>query len=422
MAIHSRVRRNTDNPPYHLRERDKAANKTAQRKDQMHERYHDLDVLRAFLMIWVVCIHVGTLMDAETFKHGVLFPFLMASSKIVHMEAFMIVSGFFSLMMLRKHGRKQTISRRMQTIGVPFLSVLLLLNPVTNWLIFTFHNTPISFPDYLRTGVWAVQSKGPGVWHLHLWFLVPLIVYIPLIAPVAHWLEIAQRAFAKYLSAVQGQTLFLFICIAVPSVCLAARILYEVCVEPFVITEASFLLREICYYAAFYILGMALYRSKRLNEVYRSYHPLHAAASLGAYFLVDYGFILLPKPLAEAIAVFVYAYIALVWGSCFLAFFKHYFPTKGTITGCLADAAYTIFLFHYLFVYLLAQPLAGRPLHEGWLILMVCVTLTLLVLFHFFIVKSIPWAGYLFNGRLKGREPVVSFEPVYVRVMNRFRK
>jgi len=117
------------------------------------------------MMMWGILVHTGTLGDSAFFDGATWL------SGLVRMSAFFIVSGFLSYMLVERYGARTTVIKRILSVGVPFITCLVLLNPVTNYLIYCYHNPSIPLLEYLRTGG-TEKAKGPMVWSLHLWFLL----------------------------------------------------------------------------------------------------------------------------------------------------------------------------------------------------------------------------------------------------------
>jgi glucan biosynthesis protein C len=59
---------------------------------------------------------------------------------------------------------------------VPFLATLVLCNPPALWLSYNFHNPDVSASQFFQGNIVA-NPAGPHIWHLHLWFLVTLLIY-----------------------------------------------------------------------------------------------------------------------------------------------------------------------------------------------------------------------------------------------------
>ena len=93
------------------------------------KRYFHLDALKGVMILWGIPVH------ASTVGTSVFFDKVAEVSGWVRMEAFFIISGFLSYMLIKRYGAQPIMRRRLTAVGIPLLSVLILLNPLTNYLI-----------------------------------------------------------------------------------------------------------------------------------------------------------------------------------------------------------------------------------------------------------------------------------------------
>ena len=359
-------------------------------------RYHDLDVLRGTLMMMGVAVHTATLGDSPVFDGATL------ASGLFRMEAFMVVSGFLSLMMLRRYGAAITARRRLVAIGLPFAATLLLVNPLVLWLVYRFHNAPIGFAElFRRIGDWPAAA-GPVHWHLQLWFLVPLLAYIPVLPVLGRAVDWAHRLLAPRTPGpgrLADAGLFAACCAAVAAACLASRVAYEV-VESALPGWTRFPARETLYYLPFYALGLATFASPRLLATFRAFRPIQLALAAAAAWGAAEVFDDLPKPAAEAALLAAKAWLGVALVGLLLWSFALLFAGGGRVGRYLSDAAYSVYLFHFLAIYLLASALwdvlpAGEPRFVVVALLAFAATLAV----HQFVILRVPVLRLLFNGR-----------------------
>ncbi|MEM1011146.1 MAG: acyltransferase family protein [Planctomycetota bacterium] len=364
------------------------------------KRYHDLDLLRGLLMMGGVVVHTGTLAASETANRISWF------SGQVRMEAFMVISGFLSLMMLQKYGTAVTSKRRLIAIGVPFVVTLLVINPPTLWLVYQFHN-----PGLWTDGYWSFLAnlfdlgdrQGPVVWHLQLWFLIPLLVYVPLVLPIAKVVDGLSRASSH----VPSWAWFTVAAAGLAAACLASRLVYEVAAESITPRPLRFVVRQTLYYLPFYAVGFVLFASPGMRTAFFRFRPLHLVAAGVWVWLATRYFDSLPKKPAEAVLLVGQAYFGFVLVSTLMWVFRRWFASGGQVSRFLSDSAYTVYLLHFIVIYGLATLVWDRMPDGNWRMIPIALaTLAITLLLHAFVVSRVPMLRFLLNGRGKsGSKP-----------------
>lgn len=360
------------------------------------QRFFHLDALRAALMFWGILVH------ASTVEHSVIFRAIATVSGLVRMEAFFVISGFLAYMLLKKYGAKAVVRKRMLAIGLPFVTALLLLNPLTNWLVYNYHNAPIPFADYLA-GKGVAHPEGPMNWHLHLWFLVALLVY-SLLAPllgraVDHGLRLSWAG--ERITFQEG--VFLWIGITMAVGCLGSRIAFEI-VKPALPPDAHYVVRSVGNFLPFYALGMLLYASPAVREVFSKVHwiqtGLSCALLVTAHRLGGEN----PSRFAEIMILAAQTYVAVCLSSLLFWVAGKWVRRESATARSLSDAAYSVYLFHFLFLYLFAflfRPWIGNPV--ALLAAISSATFLSTLCLHRFVIRRIPVLELLFNGKLPRR-------------------
>ena len=93
----------------------------------MNKRYHDLDALRAFAMLLGILLHgmisfVPTpIWPAQDVNQSELYGIPLAAIHGFRMPIFFFVSGFFTMMMWKKHGTLQLLAHRFKRIVLPLV-------------------------------------------------------------------------------------------------------------------------------------------------------------------------------------------------------------------------------------------------------------------------------------------------------------
>lgn len=354
-------------------------------------RFFHLDALRAALMFWGILVHSSTLdPDNKVFRS------FAEVSGLVRMEAFFVISGFLAYMLLKKYGAMVTVKKRVLAIGVPFVTALVILNPVTNHLIYTYHNGPISFVAYL-TGEGITGNRGPMNWHLHLWFLLALFVY-SLLAPVVE--RIIDRGLAASRFSIRPPELaFLAMCAGVAAGCLASRIGFEL-VKDALPQGSHYVIRSIGNFLPFYILGMLLFASPRLREVFSKVHWLQVIVSCSLLFFVTRRAGPDPGRMEEVIILCLQCYVAFSLSSLLFWAAGKWVQGESETARRLSDAAYSVYLFHFLSIYLFAHLL--RSVIPGSMLLLSLVAVATFVAtlaMHRLAISRVPLLALLLNGK-----------------------
>jgi glucan biosynthesis protein C len=134
-------------------------------------RYFYLDNLRAVLMVLGLVLHTcAAFSPSKYWLVSYLQPLHWVDSindfiHLFRMPLFFMISGFFAYTMMEKQSLKIFCSTKVLRIGLPFLTVLLIIN-LPQYIVL----------DNLRAGVISQQINTNSLVG-HLWFLVNLLVY-----------------------------------------------------------------------------------------------------------------------------------------------------------------------------------------------------------------------------------------------------
>lgn len=345
-------------------------------------------------MIWGIVVH------ASTVAPSAFFDALTRVSGLVRMEAFFIISGMLSLHLLRRHGPDGLVVKRCATLGLPLLVGLIVLNPLTNYLVYCFHNEWVSLAAYL-TGDTVARPVGPMVWHLHLWFLFALIAY----AVATPWMaELVGRAWnrvRRHGHRASRSMLFLGLAAGVVAACFSARLVFEFAVEPLVPDSLWFVCLSTLHYLPFFGLGMLLTQSPRLLASFGRTRWLHLGISALLVMGTGAAFANLPKAVAETWRLASESYLAVALAAALFGAARGLFGRERAWVRRFADASYSIYMLHFLVIYLAATAL--RPLlGNGGLLILAVIPVTFAGTFflHHAVVARFALLRALLNGRL----------------------
>lgn len=363
------------------------------------ERLHHLDALRSFAILYGVLVHAATL--------GVPWPFgwIAEVSGFFRMAAFFLVSGTLSAMLLERLGTGPFLRRRALALLVPLAFGLVALNPLTNWLIYAWHNGPIGPGPFLEGLAWGFEgARGPMVWHLHLWFLISLMAYALLTpAAVALGRRWGLARLGDALAARPPWLAVLVLALGVGVVGVGLRVAYEATLDPVLARMPQsrlylWLLRITLYYAPFFALGLGLFHHRHLLARVEAGASWPALA-LGAALVALASRLDLGGPAGEALRLGARLVLTTATVAALLALFRRWFSAPGRLSG-LSDAIYTVYVLHFLVIYLLAHALAPLGLPQGWLFaLVVALAVPLLLAAHRLVVAPSPLLSLLLNGK-----------------------
>lgn len=334
----------------------------------------------------------GLLLSAGVFVHSAQSVDLVAcrmfaeASHLFRMEAFFTIAGFFGALSLAKVRARDWMLRRVVMLGVPLLVGIALIVPFTHHLLAAFAHRP-DLED------WYVAAWPPGDWHIHLWFLLSLLLYTPLtlLLDRSNLPAAAEALVARHCSLVVG----VFWAVAALSSMAVVAVLTKHA------GSMAPIIRHSQYYFAFYLLGFCLQRSELLMA--RMLALPRWTYAVAACLLV---FTLAATGVAGGGRVAVWAHY-LSRPIIGLAATSLIFRSALALRQCrpwqarLSAASYTIYLLHVP-VLVLALMIVSAWHPQAYLALLVVpiAVIALLFLFHEAVVRKSATARFLLNGKL----------------------
>lgn len=349
----------------------------------------------------------GLMVHGATIGDGWLFEGIKAVSEHFRMAAFFLVSGYFSAMVASRQPLLDFLRNRSRVVLVPLMAGLLLLNPLTNWLIHWFHGAPMTPTQWLEGG-WRLPANPPGQsnWHLHLWFLFSLFVYALLTWPLL--------AFGKWVLRLPGVGRLvedrpvtpLLLALATGAVTVLLRALHDQGLHLPVSHPLHFIAMATLVHLPFFTLGLLAF----LNlDLFGSLHRL-PLATLAVFALAYWAQVhfadSMPWVLERASYFMVRAGFMLLIVMCVLSLARRWVTKGSPLLTMLTDSVYSFYIFHFLAIYgiaVIAQMFIANLYVIFALILVIGYPL-LLALHQKIIVRS-PFLLWLWNGKpLKGRK------------------
>ncbi|WP_163550441.1 glucans biosynthesis protein MdoC [Candidatus Frankia nodulisporulans] len=360
--------------------------------------YHHLDALRGMFMLVGVFVHVSTLGHDRVFR-GIAY-----ASGLFRMQGFYLISGFLSAMLIGKYGAARTVRRRVAAVGAPLLSTLVLFNPATLWLTYNFHNDPnVSFPGFLR-GQTIPHPQGELHWTLHLWFLIVLLVYVLCTPAVVVILSrVVPTAAFRQATAGRLRTMTTIV-MAMLVFTIVLRGGRRAVIEPVLGTgTVGELARFTLEFLPYYCLGALLYLDRtRLLAHFQRPAPVLLAVSGLALLAGDRGWVAQLGTGTGLVLTDTVFSIALV--ATMFAVGAWLVPGPHPAARYLADASYTVYLFHFFFIYVLATLFGfDTSLHWPTMLLLALLTIAVTLAIHQFLILRSAFLRKMFNGKFPAR-------------------
>ena len=316
-------------------------------------RIYHLDGLRCFCMLFGLMVHGATIGDSWPFEA------IKDISGHFRMQAFFLVSGFFTAMVCSRNDLGSFLANRSRMVLVPLVSGIILLNPVTNWLIQLFHGGGISFTDYFFNGGWRLPVPGTGVWHLHLWFLLSLFVYVAL-TPAMLAIgssRMMKAAVDRYLD-ITGRVAPLGLALMMGIAVVALRAVNDQIVAPLTPEPTHFIGMATLAYLPYFAIGVLAFAQRR---VYAALHTVFWPGLLlfgGIY--AAHGFVgaELPRPIERAMLWIGRTGFIFMIVCALLAIFERLVKKGSPQLAALTDSVYSFYIFHFLIIYVIANAMA----------------------------------------------------------------
>jgi len=362
---------------------------------QPNSRIYHLDALRCFCMVFGLMVHGATIGNTWPFEA------IKEISGHFRMSTFFLVSGFFTAMVATRSKFGAYVRNRSRLVLVPLVAGLLLLNPITNWLIQLFHGGGIGFADYFFRGGWRLPVPGTGVWHLHLWFLFSLFAYAMLTPAM---LAVGNSVFftrwlGHYLN-VSGRAALFGVAIAMGVAVVILRAVNDQLVSPLMPESFAYIAMATLSYMPYFGIGVLAFTQRRL---YTALHSLFWPGLLlfgGIYAAHAFYADDLPRVLERAMLwVGRTGFIFLI--VCALLAITERLVKKGSpkLTA-LTDGVYSFYMFHFLVIYLVANAV-GQLTNNLGIIFMAILIIGYPVLFwvHRRLIVPSATLTLLFNGK-----------------------
>ena len=354
----------------------------------MTDRVYYLDAMRGILMILGIFLHSAAIFHPQKVYLAVhsekttqVAFYLYEIIHIFRMPVFFIISGYFVFYTLKKYGPDQFIKLRSRRIFIPLITTALTLNVIQAILSFGRD--------------WQNQYFN-GEWIVHLWFLWNLLFYFVFIYIGFKFFENKVDSLINKIS----EMLLKFPDLLMISVLsLLSIVLYSF--SKFFPTDfLGINIKLIFYYLPYFLFGILLFAKQKLLDKFTHINPAFSLFfTLIAYWiftsLQNYDGII------WTIANLYFKNLSLWFASSFIFYiFIKLINKPSRLFYFLANASYTIYLFHFVFVIGFSLILIDLGVGGGiGLFILITSVSIITTLIHIYLISKIKLLRFLFNGK-----------------------
>ncbi|MBT8472269.1 MAG: acyltransferase family protein [Marinicaulis sp.] len=356
--------------------------------------YSDLDVARGVLMALGVVLHTanvfapGSAAPIQSPSSNIAFLYLSDAIHLFRMPAFFAVSGFFCWMSLKHYSADRFLRLRSKRILIPLVATAVTFNAVEIWL-------------RSNGGDRLLSAYLTGEWVLHLWFLIVVFIYFLLSAGVSFLIAkfsfSAPPVIAKMFNwGLRQPIVIVFLGALIAYLPLAMGKLTSGVVYPEYLFGVSFY--TVLEYSPFFIFGALLNYFPAALDEWRRYSHGKALFFLAAIIFIP---IAVHKELvSENLAVGIWGAGAWIATLNIFGLFSVLLGRLNVDSKFFAEPAYTIYLAHHLLVFVIGSSVLklAAPIVVQFVFIVVII-LGITLVFHFHVVRRIPFLRLMYNGK-----------------------
>ena len=363
-------------------------------------REHHWDFARAFYLLLGIPFHAAVVYSTHhdwSVASPERSPVLTMVADMIHtfrMPGFFLIAGYFSMMILARKGPGPWFLTRLTRLGVPLITATLVILPF-QMLVQSWAETVgrgLGYPNFYGAAIDRLPHFDEP-WISHLWFLYSLIAFSAGLAIVAAILKLER--FERWTKAIADAALrYWWLALAV----IAAAVIVWAYMVPTVYRlggdKTGALLGYIQYFP-FYLVGVAAFLSADLRESHARGEGLALAIGIA---LAAVSMNLTQNPPVHAMTMMAGLVAAWLITGFVQAFARKHFGHPRGMVRKVADASFSIYLFHHPIIFVMAAFFAGidwPPVAE--FAIMVPVAACLSYGIHIIIVSNRVTA-FLFNG------------------------
>lgn len=357
----------------------------------MQGRNFGLDLLRSILMLIGVLIHASTVMSpygkwsySSTMKLDDILYALVYATHFFRMEAFFLVAGFFSLLVIARKSEEFYFKNRIKRVLIPLVFSMLTISPLVIYLSVIYSDLNIS-------------NISIGNIVIHFWFLLTLMVLSAL--TFGGFLDKIIKKLEKM------QDLKIVVCLVMVGF---INLLINLAVIKFDPTQSGYLkqiyqllITNTVYYGMFYILGCAFYENIEMinRSKLKFLHMIICLAVYSTLLLVIReemfsGYYMKAIKLIYYSTLVIPAYIS----SVFL--FKKFSELKikeSKLVKTLVDSSIIIYLFHVPALIFISK-MFDRQIHNPYLYyISICLATYAMTFIIYFLIKSNRYTRFVYG-------------------------
>ena len=366
----------------------------AKRKEVNKERVYFFDTMRAMLIIFIVTIHTLQVFNPNAswlIDHNNninIAPFLIDFLMLFTLQSFFIMSGYLAAMSIKNIGVKNFFDSRIKRILIPIIVTAITLNSLQTYFLTKSSGIDINIYTYIIKGEWVS----------HLWFLIDIAIFFlfsyiavvffnSIIKKINYFFNLLFEKFGLYI-------MLLFISFLILILIMLFSIL-----SPYIYNEIINI-KSLFFYSPFFILGTLLFSNQKIFKNFIKMPILNTLlisiifSYLSIYFLECTNNI-------EKIAYNFFNASSNLFASalCFTLFYK-FFNKESKFFSFLAEASYSIYLFHHVLVVLGGLILIKLNIggYLGFFILLLFVS-ALSLSIHHYLISKVNFLALLYNGK-----------------------
>ncbi len=348
-----------------------------------------MDAARAILISLGVVLHSAVIFSTEEWRINAneTSTFFTNLIEIIHsfrMESFFIISGFFSMMMVRQKSVKYFIRNRITRLGIPLIFCLLTINIIAPAV--TQYST-LHHPEFWIGGHWTG----------HLWFLSNLIAYSLLASIFFH---LTSPKLLNWIESIKINYLLVLILFTV-LLSISKYIAWKFPKSSYGSIWILIDLNYFVYYSLFYAFGFIVYLNQSIQNNFIPKIGLNLGLFLGATIIVkltkmDTGF---HYELLKSIN-------SITLSAIVLSLFYHFMNKQNELSRRFSDASYSIYVLHQPIIIIWGTYVLTLDMNIYLSFVIICIpTLLLSYYIHRQFISRINILSILFNGKKLTPQP-----------------
>jgi len=361
----------------------------------MNNRIYYMDAMRGILILLIVVIHSLQVFnpDSKWLLHSnntVKFaPYIIEILMFFVLPSFFIISGFFAAMSISKSGIENFFDSKLKRILIPIFMAAITLNSLQTFLLIKNNWMKFELRNYITKGEWIS----------HLWFLIDLAIFFFLLYISVKFFKLIVKKIINKIDIIFNKIsiilfLFLFsfiIVILLILVSITSKYIYNEIIN----------IHSIAYYLPFFMLGTLLYINKKiLNKLLKI--PFWNSLLIVIISLYFSNYLITLDGKLYKILYYFFNITAHVFSSvlCLLIFNK-FMNKKSDLLLFLADASYTIYLFHHVVVVAIAILLIKLNIGGVYgLVVLITSSSIVSIIIHKTLILKINLLSFLYNGKV----------------------